>query len=153
MSPRRVRAYASNRGIGRDDGGPSSTVAFPQDATPPTVDWIELSPGTRKDVSIVVVNFNSGAYLPGCLGSIARQELDGLELELLVVDNASPTDQTAALAEAEAAGARVLRQSENTGYAGGCNRGSSTRPAYPAISTPRGSGSPERTTRAPAQRS
>lgn len=75
------------------------------------------------EVSVVVVNFNSGAFLPGCLESLAPERQGGLGVETVVVDNASPQDQTAALADAEARGARVLRLERNTGYAGGCNRG------------------------------
>lgn len=74
------------------------------------------------EVSIVVVNFNSGAYLVRCLASIERHT-DGLRVEVVVVDNASPIDQTAELEAAERAGARVVRQEHNGGYAGGCNRG------------------------------
>ena len=52
------------------------------------------------DVSIIIVNFNTGEYLAGCLDSLLAQTLDGLEIEYLVVDSLSTTDQTAYLEEA-----------------------------------------------------
>jgi GT2 family glycosyltransferase len=76
-----------------------------------------------RDVSVVIVNYNSGDYLARCLHSLGPAAQGGLEAEVVVVENASPLDQSRALAEAERAGARVLRLERNTGYAGGLNRG------------------------------
>src|SRR5262245_11019207 len=81
------------------------------------------SPRMSAEVSIVIVNFNSGAFLAGLLESLSPERQGGLAAEIVVVDNASPEDQSLALADAEARGARVLRLTQNTGYAGGCNRG------------------------------
>jgi len=75
------------------------------------------------ELSVVIVNFNSGSYLAGCLQSLGASFRSAGEPEVVVVDNASTQDQTADLAAAEKRGARVLRLERNTGYAGGCNRG------------------------------
>lgn len=76
----------------------------------------------HADVAVVIVNFNSGSYLTGCVESLAEPS-QGIAREIVVVDDASTVDQAEHLAEAEARGARVLRLPQNTGYAGGCNRG------------------------------
>jgi len=74
-------------------------------------------------LSAFVVNYNSGAFALACVRSLidewsacgwARRDL-----EVIVVDNASPEDQAAWLASIEALGARVLRSNSNTGYSGG----------------------------------
>jgi GT2 family glycosyltransferase len=75
------------------------------------------------DISIIIVNFNSGEYLAGCLDSLKAQALDGLEVEHLVVDSRSTVDQATFLEEARMRGARIIAMDRNLGYAGGCNRG------------------------------
>jgi len=75
------------------------------------------------DLSIIIVNFNSGEYLAGCLESLKAQDLGGLEVEYLIVDSASTMDQHGWLAGAEQQGARVIVLDRNRGYAGGCNHG------------------------------
>jgi len=61
-----------------------------------------------RDVTAVVVTFDSAHALPECLGALAA---DGVTA--LVVDNAS-TDDTVAIAEGQ--GARVVRNGRNLGY-------------------------------------
>ena len=78
------------------------------------------------EVSIVIVNFNSGEYLAGCVESLLPPLQAGLPAEIVVIDNCSTQDQSVSLADVEARGARVLRLERNTGYAGGCNRGLAT---------------------------
>lgn len=75
------------------------------------------------DISFIIVNFNSGDYLAGCIDSLRNQSLNGLESELLVVDCASTIDQADRLDEARRRGARILELDRNLGYAGGCNHG------------------------------
>lgn len=75
------------------------------------------------DLSIIIVNFNSGEYLAGCLESLKAQSLDGLQTEYLVVDCASTIDQKGWLESAGQQGARVEELERNQGYAGGCNHG------------------------------
>jgi GT2 family glycosyltransferase len=83
------------------------------------------APRHRRRLSALVVNFNTGAFCVACVRSLQREwEAEGRsreDLEVIVVDNASPVDQGPWLAELEAAGARVVRSSENLGYAGGMN--------------------------------
>jgi GT2 family glycosyltransferase len=79
--------------------------------------------GYSVDVSIIIVNFNSGAYLSGCLDSLMAQRPAGLDVEYLVVDSASTLDQKPFLGEARRRGARLVEMEQNRGYAGGCNHG------------------------------
>jgi N-acetylglucosaminyl-diphospho-decaprenol L-rhamnosyltransferase len=78
-----------------------------------------------RRLSALVVNYRSGAFAVGCVQSLIREwEREGrdrADLEVVVVDNASPTDETAFLAELEGLGARVVLSDVNGGYAGGMN--------------------------------
>jgi GT2 family glycosyltransferase len=69
--------------------------------------------------SIVVVSYNSRAYLGACLASLSSAA--GPDDELIVVDNGS-TDGSADLVAACFPSVRLIH-AENTGYAGGNNRG------------------------------
>ncbi|MSR73966.1 MAG: glycosyltransferase [Planctomycetes bacterium] len=74
------------------------------------------------DLSLAVVNYNSAALLDGMLGSALADQfmVGGREgrLELLVVDNASRHEDHRELAAVcSRHGARLLRNSENVGYA------------------------------------
>lgn len=73
------------------------------------------------DLSIIILNHNSGGVLPRCLDSLeaARPEL---EFEVIVVDNGS-TDGSTDRLETEHPGFRFLRAGGNLGFAGGCNYG------------------------------
>ena len=73
------------------------------------------------DVSIVIVNWNSSAYLRECLASIAEQT-HGFKLEIIVVDNAS-TEHGLEHVEREFPEARFLRLEKNLGFAGANNEG------------------------------
>jgi len=73
------------------------------------------------DLSVVVVTFNSRAFVLDCLRSLERARA-GLAMEVLVVDNAS-ADGTADEVRREAPWARVLEMGGNTGYAKAVNRG------------------------------
>ena len=70
------------------------------------------------DVAVVIPNYNGARWLPGMLASVAAQTV--APAEVLVVDDGS-TDDSAAIAEA--AGAPVLRQAENGGFARAANAG------------------------------
>lgn len=69
--------------------------------------------------SVVVVTYNSAAYIEACLASLLPEL--GPDDELIVADSGS-TDGTPALVRARFPQARLLA-GENAGYAGGCNRG------------------------------
>ncbi len=71
-------------------------------------------------VTVVVVNYNGGEYLRGCLASLKRQTFT--DFEVIVVDNAS-TDASLALATECPERCTVLRQDRNLGFAEGNNVG------------------------------
>src|SRR5579884_2431156 len=67
------------------------------------------------ELSIIVVNWNSVAYLRECLRSI-QSTLLNLPYEILVVDNGSSSDE-ARIVEAEFSAAKCLRSEKNLGFA------------------------------------
>lgn len=71
-------------------------------------------------VTVVVVNYNGGAYLRGCLKSLAEQSLR--DFEVILVDNASSDGSLETLVERPAR-LTILKQEENLGFAGGNNIG------------------------------
>lgn len=74
--------------------------------------------GTR--FSVVIVNFNGGQMLTGCVKSAVAQ---GVPLEqMIVVDNGSSDDSIAAL-ESGVAGVKVIRNRYNAGFASAVNLG------------------------------
>jgi GT2 family glycosyltransferase len=72
--------------------------------------------------SVVVVSHNHAATLPACLTSVAR--LDPVPNKVVLVDNAS-SDDSAAIASrfADRLALTIVREQENTGFAGASNRG------------------------------
>jgi GT2 family glycosyltransferase len=70
-------------------------------------------------LSILIVNWNTSAYLRACLASL-QISCAGLEYEVLVVDNASQ-DDSAAMVRAEFPAVRVFALAENLGFAAGNN--------------------------------
>jgi N-acetylglucosaminyl-diphospho-decaprenol L-rhamnosyltransferase len=79
------------------------------------------SPDLAPDLSVVVVNYNTGPYLEGCLRSAAEAAGDA-RLELVVVDNAS-TDGSARRAVASNPSVRLIENAENRGFAAAANQG------------------------------
>jgi GT2 family glycosyltransferase len=79
----------------------------------------------RTRLSALIVNYNSGAYARACVESLRhewrRAGRAADDLEVVVVDNASPQPQEAHLTALEALGATVVRHRENAGYAAGMN--------------------------------
>jgi GT2 family glycosyltransferase len=81
--------------------------------------------GSRNDtaaaplVSIIVLTYNQVAYTRACFASLARHTVPSYEL--IVVDNAS-TDGTRDYLRT-VAGARLVLNDANRGFAGGCNQG------------------------------
>ena len=71
-------------------------------------------------VSVVVPNWNGRGWLPGCLGSVYKQQLAAAEL--IVVDNGSEDDSLSYL-RAEHPDVRVISLGRNTGFAHAVNRG------------------------------
>lgn len=78
----------------------------------------------RSDISIVIVNWNSGPLLGRCLGSVPLARLpDGWQLAgVVVVDNGS-TDGSLDGIDPPPASYVVIRNAENRGFAAACNQG------------------------------
>jgi len=71
-------------------------------------------------ISVIIVNRNGGSLLRECLASLAAQAFR--DFEIVLVDNASDDGSVEAVSDL-LAGARVVRLSENTGFARGNNEG------------------------------
>ncbi len=70
--------------------------------------------------SVIVVNFNGGAFVTECLQSITDQIAPGIDVETIVVDNAS-TDGSDGIIEREFPEVRLIRSAQNLGFGGGVN--------------------------------
>ena len=73
------------------------------------------------DLSVVIVNYNAGAFLLRCLSSIVRQAFSA-RWEVVVVDNAS-TDGSLDRARERYPFIRALPQADNLGFSRGVNAG------------------------------
>jgi GT2 family glycosyltransferase len=71
--------------------------------------------------SVLVVNFNGAAHLPGCLRALDRQTLPRHRFEVVVLDNAS-ADRSADVVPARFPWVRLVRSPVNLGFAAGNNR-------------------------------
>ena len=78
------------------------------------------APGLAPDFTVVVVNYDGGDYLRGCLASLARQTFTNFET--IVIDNASSDNSLDRIVE-KPERLTILRQAENLGFAGGNNVG------------------------------
>lgn len=84
--------------------------------TAPTVPAAQ--PAAAAAVSAVVVNYNAGAHLTGCVASLRAEGV----ADVVVVDNGSADGSVAALLDADPA-VRVVRPPRNLGFGGGANAG------------------------------
>ncbi len=80
------------------------------------------------DVGVVLVNYNSGWLAASAVRSLRAQEFEGRDggqgsLQIVVVDNASPTDQHAELDSLRELGVDVVYGKDNIGYGRGMNLG------------------------------
>lgn len=76
----------------------------------------------KPDISIIIVNYNSGELLQNCLESIKR-ELQ-CKYEVVIVDNDSTDNSIALCGKYESDSRfRIIRSAENLGFAKGCNLG------------------------------
>ncbi len=74
----------------------------------------------KKPLSIIVINYKSGALVKRCILSFSKQlQKECIEHEWIVVNNSSSEN----LSEITKLGALVLHSSKNEGFAKGCNRG------------------------------
>jgi GT2 family glycosyltransferase len=78
------------------------------------------SPAKTPSASVVVVNYNTAAYIPHCLDSLLA--LDYPDLEIIVVDNAS-TDDSVHLIKHRFPQVELVELPENKGFAGGASVG------------------------------
>jgi len=79
-----------------------------------------VSPAEAPLVSIIIPAWNKWDYTRRCLASLA-QHTDGVDHEIVVVDNASTDETVTALPLVP--GVRVHRNGENLGFAKACNQG------------------------------
>jgi N-acetylglucosaminyl-diphospho-decaprenol L-rhamnosyltransferase len=78
---------------------------------------------TPPRLAIVIVNWNAGLQLRACVDSIAAAARTGFVLsEVVIVDNASCDGSADHLAPADLP-LRLVRNSENRGFAAACNQG------------------------------
>ncbi len=79
------------------------------------------APG-RPRVALVVLTYNAARFVDGCFGSLRRMDRQGLEVEVLAVDNAS-SDGTARLMGERYPEVTVVETGANLGFAGGNDAG------------------------------
>ena len=72
-------------------------------------------------ISTIIVNYNAGAYLRACVDSLLACPL---EIDIIVVDNASADDSLAALEGLPHV--QIMRNERNLGFAAACNIGART---------------------------
>lgn len=72
-------------------------------------------------VAVIIVTYNSARFIPDCLGSLSRIVKDGLEADVIVIDNGSADASVAMLKEYPFA--EVVATGKNLGFAGGNNLG------------------------------
>ena len=75
------------------------------------------------DLSIIILNYNSGNYLQKCLKSIAQSDSENYQIETIIVDNCS-TDESVHLAQqVKLKNSNFLLLKSNNGFAYGNNQG------------------------------
>ena len=75
----------------------------------------------QPDLSVIIVNYNSGRLLKGCLQSV-YQKLERLTFEIIVVDNGS-IDGSVEMINQDFPKIDLLRNKENLGFAKAVNQG------------------------------
>lgn len=74
----------------------------------------------KKLLSIIVINYKSGAFVKRCLLSFSKQlQKECIRYEWIVVNNSFEEN----LSDIEKLGARIVTSPKNEGFAKGCNRG------------------------------
>ncbi len=73
-----------------------------------------------SDLSIIIVTYNSGQFIGGCLDSISGQT--SKEFEVIIVDNNS-TDKTLEIIMQKLPDARLISNKENVGFSRAVNQG------------------------------
>ena len=75
----------------------------------------------RPLVSVIIVNYNGGEFLPECLEALRNQTYDALEL--ILVDNASEDGSADCAEQIYGRPLTLIRNDRNEGFAGGNNQG------------------------------
>jgi N-acetylglucosaminyl-diphospho-decaprenol L-rhamnosyltransferase len=73
------------------------------------------------EVSIIIVSYDTGAFIPTCLGALAQRARDA-DCEVIVVDNAS-SDGSPGLIERDFPWVQLVKNPVNVGYARAVNQG------------------------------
>jgi N-acetylglucosaminyl-diphospho-decaprenol L-rhamnosyltransferase len=79
-------------------------------------------PHPLVDVSFVIVSYNVAELLEECIRSIVERPADGLNVEIIVVDNAS-RDSSVELVRQKFPDVRLIANIFNYGFPRGCNQG------------------------------
>lgn len=105
---------------------PAIQLAQPYRAMSAQIPWAELAKAPKVPglTSIVIPALNHGPMTLQCLQSVVRHTEPG-SYEIILVDNGSDTEHAALMADwvARHPQARLLRHSQNTHFAHGCNSG------------------------------
>jgi len=83
-------------------------------------------PVLSRDISVVIVNYNSGSYLEKCIRSILTNAATSIKsLDIIVVDNASSDDSIVRLMSffGSHPKVRIQHNIKNVGFAKACNQG------------------------------
>jgi GT2 family glycosyltransferase len=75
------------------------------------------------DLSIIILNYNSGEYLQQCLKSISDSELGNYQIETIIVDNCSSDKSVSLSQEIKIPNTKYLILNTNNGFAAGNNQG------------------------------
>lgn len=76
----------------------------------------------KKDLGIIICNFNKVEYLKGCLRTLYKSNFEKLSYDVIVVDNAS-TDESVEFVKKNYPSIILLQNETNTGGSGGFDRG------------------------------
>ncbi len=85
-----------------------------------TVDARQLDIGMNNKTTVVIPNYNGIKYIEGCMDSLEKQNFK--EFETIVIDNASQ-DGSDNIIEDKYPWAKLVRNSENTGFSRAVNQG------------------------------
>ncbi|PPF60952.1 glycosyltransferase family 2 protein [Clavibacter michiganensis] len=86
------------------------------------IDRGEAMPHDELRATVIVVNFNGGAFVLECIESLSQQKTPGICVEVVVVDNASTDGSDRQIAQFYP-DVRIIRSPKNIGFAGGVNLG------------------------------
>lgn len=70
-------------------------------------------------ISIIIVNWNSGSQLRECLSSVVDSDTHNIELDTIVIDNASSDDSLENIPQ----NVKIVKNDKNLGFAASCNIG------------------------------